>query len=56
MKLNWTGERAIGFVVGVAASLMFAATLATGSPLPGLGGLLTIAVGVLAPRVTNDRL
>lgn len=51
LGLNWNGDRAIGYVVGVAMSLMFANTLTTGNPLAAVGAIIVLAAGVFAPKV-----
>ena len=50
---NWNGDRALGFMVGVGASLMIFATLQTGSLWPAVGYLALMAFGVFVPRLAK---
>lgn len=47
---NWSGDRAIGFMTGVFASLCMANGLASHSPWAFVAALAILTLGVLAPR------
>jgi len=55
MKHHWSGDRAIGFVVGTGASFMLVGSIITDNQLPAIGGLILMAIGVFAPSDNRKR-